>query len=80
MIIEFYTVNIFVQETFINSVGPSRVGLGWSIMRSGRAGLSNTWPGSSKNGPISRPASAAVYDCSTDNEVNDLKTERLQTL
>ncbi len=28
MIIEFYTVNIFVKEAFITSVGPRRAGPG----------------------------------------------------
>jgi len=66
MIIEFYTVNIFVKEALITSVGPRRDGPG----RAGQAGLSKTkigpggpeeylgryGPGRArKNGPISRP-------------------------
>jgi hypothetical protein len=43
MIIEFYTVNIFVKETFITRVGPKRAGSSLVKQRLGRAGLRNTW-------------------------------------
>jgi hypothetical protein len=54
MIIEFYTVNIFVKEAFITSVGPRRAGRtrpGWVKQRLGRAGLRNTWAATGRAEP-----------------------------
>jgi hypothetical protein len=63
MIIEFYTVNIFVKEAFITSVGPRRAGPGgpsqltgrarpgWVKQRLGRAGLGNTWAATGRAEP-----------------------------
>jgi hypothetical protein len=63
MIIEFYTVNIFVKEAFITSVGSRRAGPGgpsqltgrtrpgWVKQRLGRAGLRNSWAATGRAEP-----------------------------